>query len=503
MSDKLPSELYAEGLSDRNPYETRAKEIAKISLPRVIREDGSNGGEELGDTVSQSFNGRLVNNLKSKIGMALLPPSTSSFKLKPDAEAMETLFGENPDEKAREALYQKLSGSTDVINTEIENQQIRSSLFDMLTQMIIVGSCVVEKIPKSEGGGINVFPLKTFVVKLDSKGKPVMMVVKEVLVTLPEGVKADETKEEWEMFTLLEMVEGGSWEMSQEIDGDLTGESSTFSDYDKLPFRYFGWEWLQGDTYHRGFAEDYYADMKQIDALAKLNTQGAVIAAKSLILVNQRGGRTRKDVIANSINGAVVDGVADDITAFQLQKGHDFQISNDREKEIKRELQQCFLDSGSVARDAERVTAEEIRVMAQQLESSSLAGVYSKMSLDWSKWIVEQVMDEVGIKFDAIEVNVLTGLDALGRSQESGKLDKFVERVMALQLNGYVHERELLNRYAGFDGISTIGLLKTTEEVAKARQEAADAQAKQAMAESAGVAAGQEGGKRMAEKAIQ
>ena len=133
--------------------------------------------------------------------------------------------------------------------------------------------------------------------------------------------------------------------------------------------------------------------------------------------------------------------------------------------------------------------------MAQQLEASTLAGVYSKMSLSWSKWIVERIMDELGIKFEAIEVSVLTGLDALGRSAEAQKQDAFVQRLAAVDLKHWLKESELISRWAGFDGINTVNLVKTPEEVSKemqAQQQAAQQQAlAQAGAESAGKAGGE------------
>ena len=475
IATTVPSEFYNANLSDRKPYEDRAEAIAGISLPRVFRAEGADGGTDLLSSASQSFNGRQVNNLKAKMGMALLPPATSSFRLKPDAQAMVDLFQGN--EKAVETIRQKLSLNTDAINSEIENQQIRSSLFDMLLQQIIVGSVIIEK---KERAGMTIFPLRSFVVRLDSSGEPLAMCIVEKLEMLPNGIVPKEEKDEYELYTLLALdKDTNKWIMKQDIDGVAVGKETSFKDYDSLPFRYFGWEWVQGDQYHRPFAEDYYADMEQIDKLGKLNTQGAVISAKAVILVNQRGGRTRKKDLVDAANGAVIDGSADDITSFQFNKNFDFQVSNSREATIKKELQANFLDTGSVQRDAERVTAEEIRVMAQQLEASTLAGVYSKMALKWSKWMVTKVMDEIKIKFEAVEVSVLTGLDALGRSQEAQKMDSLMQRATTLQLNHWIKESELLQRYASFDGINTVGLLKTSEEVAQEQQKAQESAIKQ------------------------
>ncbi len=134
--------------------------------------------------------------------------------------------------------------------------------------------------------------------------------------------------------------------------------------------------------------------------------------------------------------------------------------------------------------------------MAQELETSSLSGIYSKLSLLWSKWIVQQVMIELGIKFDVIEVEILTGLDALGRSQEAQSLDALVQRAEALGLRHYFHDSELLNRYASYESVTTTNLLKTPKEVEaemqKMKAQQAGQVADEAMAGTAGAAIGQQ-----------
>ena len=490
-----PSEFYNEGLPDRKPYETRAEEIAKISLPALVRKDGSTGSTALEDSASQSFNGRLFNNLKAKMGMALLPPSTSSFRFKPNATGVLELYGEgeNRDEEGIAKMNSDLSMKTDLVNTELEVQQIRTDAFDMILQLIGVGSVVVEKVEKK---GLQIYPLKSFVVKLNSKGEPLAICVRETLKNLPEDITVEKEKDEYELFTLLDYdKEADKWIMTQNVDdGEIVGNEQTFKNYDELPFRYFGWTWMVGEKYHRPFAEDYYPDMNQVDKLAKLNTDGAIIAAKSLLLINQRNNRTRKKDVADSENGDVIDGSAEDITAFQFNKGFDFKISNEREAIIKKELMAAFLDSGAITRDAERVTAEEIREMAQQLEASTLAGIYSKMSLQFSKWIIERLMVEIGIKFEATEVSVLTGLDALGRSQEAQKQDAFVQRLTATGKERWLKDGELISRWAAYDNINTVGLIKTPKEVQKEVADEQEALAKQQLVESGAKALGEKAG---------
>ncbi len=493
-------EYYKKGESDRTPYEDRAKLISKLTVPYLIREESDTGTTQMADSNAQSYGGQLVNTLRAKMGMALLPPSTSSFRLLPDPAELEALTQGSPDNKAK--ISQQLSGVTTTINAEIEVQQIRNSLFDLISQLIVVGSCIAEK---KKDAGVILHTLQSYVVTLDNQGVPTRLCFVEELDELPSGVEPKDEQDTYQLYTMAYKEIGAEkWTVFQEIEGERVGSESTYKTYDDMPFRYLGWIWMSGDSYHRPYAEDYYKDLEQLDKLAQLLTDGALIAAKQLIFVNQRGGRTRKDDVAESANGDVVDGSADDVTSFKNEKNFDFQMPMEREQAIQKRLASAFLMNESVTRDAERVTAEEIQFMAKELETSSLSGIYSKLSLQWSKWLVVQTMKELKIKFDSVEVDIITGLDALGRSQIQQQLDGYVERLRTLEFMSYLKPEELIARYADYAGIDTTGLLKTPSEVQAEQQQAIEAANNQAMiaagAEATGKAAGEQAVNNMGEQ---
>lgn len=455
-----PKEFYAKYQSGRIDHESTAKDISALTLPYVMMEDGASSSTKYRDKISQAFCGRLVNTLKAKMGMSLLPPSTSSFRLEPDKDALNALIGGDPDAKA--VIYEQLSSQVNAINKEIEAQQIRDTIFDMLTQLIVVGSVIMEK---KEGKGILLHTLRNFTVDLDSRGEPRAMCVVETLKDLPEGITPPNVQDEYKLYTLVErdpVLE--NWRMTQAIEDVIVGEERTFKDSD-LPFQYVGWTWTDGDKYHRPYAEDYLPDMVQYNQLSDLITKGSIVAAKVILFVDEKGNRTRKADVARSKNGDVVNGRADDVTALQLQKNFDFQVPMERLADIGRNLSSAFLMNESVTRDAERVTAQEIRFMAQELETSSLSGVYSKLAKKVSKRIVEWIMAELGIKFKGISVNIITGLDALGRSQEAQKLDSLVQRLAAMNMMHWLNEDELVARYASLEGVDMTDLVKTPNEV--------------------------------------
>lgn len=487
---QLPSEYYQSRVSDRKPFEDRAEEFAKVTIPALFRATGSGGADKLPRNYVQSLGAKLVKNLSSKITLTLFPPSASGFKLSPDAKAMKELTG--GDKNMMTIINKDLSLGADVINKEIERQDIRKHVFNLVDHQIVIGSCIMEKVPNN---GIKIHGLKTIAFTLDDMGEAMDMCVVEELLVLPESLRGEmeDSKDSYELYTRCRYdYDMKKWEVTQELDGVIVGEAKYYNDKN-VPFSYQGMIWNVGEKAHRPFVEDYYGSLNSYNVLSKLLTQGAVVAAKTVLFVDERGGRTRKKDVSESANGDVIDGRSDDVTSLVLGKNYDFQVPMQVRAEFRDELEEAFLSKNSITRQAERVTAEEIREMAKELESA-MAGVYAVISNRITKRIVTWVMEELGIKFDNIDVSIITGLNALGMSNEIVKLDGMVTRLGQLELTDYLNNDELIDRYASGYGVNTVNLIKTSQVVAEERQKAQEAammnQVGQAGAETLGAEAG-------------
>jgi len=472
-----PKAEYETLIIDRKNYEDRAEALANVTIPYLFPTTSANASSILGDSYGSRYASGAINLLASRMTLALLPASGSSFRFDPDANGMEVLT--QGDTNKRAVIMAELNKQSIRVNKEIENQMIRPVFNEFMLSLIAVCPVVVEKV---KDNGIKWHNLRNFAVKLSDTGEPLIIIVKETLDknNLPEGITVDPNKkDDIELYTMCKLEEK-KWNVTQSIGSEVVREES-YKEND-LPYVYLGWHRQSGDTYHRPYAEKFRGILEDYGKLNKVLVEGSIIASKSVILVNPLGS-TRKIDVVNSENGKVIDGRTDDITSFQLQKNFDFQTPLTMKNELMQQIDKAFLSRQGTQRNAERVTAEEVRADAQELESA-LTGMYSTMSKKFSKWLVLQVMKELKIKFNAIDVNVITGLDALGKNLEAQKLDGFMMRLAQMKYTEYINESEVITRYASYDGIDTTGLIKTPAEVSKQRQAAADAQAKQAMMES-------------------
>jgi len=96
---------------------------------------------------------------------------------------------------------------------------------------------------------------------------------------------------------------------------------------------------------------------------------------------------------------------------------------------------------------------------------------------------------------EEIGIRIIVGVDALGRSTEAQKLDSYLGKMAQLEQLAMVEMTEVASRYASFEGINPVGLIKPPAQVQQeqqAQQQAAnEQQMMQSGAESVGNAAGE------------
>ncbi len=196
-------------------------------------------------------------------------------------------------------------------------------------------------------------------------------------------------------------------------------------------------------------------------------------------------GTTRINTLAKSPNGAIVQGDVNDVSTLQLQKSQDFRISLDTITQIRDRLSFAFLLNSSVQRNAERVTAEEVRFMAQELESA-LGGVYSVLSQEFQLPLVNLLLQRLvkakkmpSFPKDTVKPQIVTGIEALGRGQDLNKLAQFLEYLGPLGPEAIMQNLNLddyIDRLGASLGIDTGGLIKSPEQKQQEQQQAQEQQ---------------------------
>lgn len=495
MADTTPEAgtagaLYKTLEQDRMPFLMRAIDASLYTIPTLVPPLGHSKATKY-YTPYQSIGARGVNNLASKLLLALLPTNTPCFRLDIDSSTLEKL-GMQPEMKAN--VDSKLAKMERSVQRKIETEAIRVSTFEALKHMLVAGNALLYM---PQEGGMRVFHLHNFVIQRDPMGKVLDIVVKETVApavlskeilellgkSMEDDPKADSKADREErtanvdLFTHVKWNDS-KWEVYQEVKGFKVPSSIGEYPADKSPWIPIRMAKVDGESYGRGYVEEYLGDIKSLEGLSQAIVEGSAAAAKILFLVNPNGTTEMSD-LAETESGGFCEGVETDVSVLQLNKYNDFRVTLDAAQKIEERLSFAFMLNSSVQRSGERVTAEEIRFMAQELESG-LGGVYSILSQEFQLPMIIRLMFRMTrakelptLPKGIVQPVIVTGLEALGRGNDLNKLDTFIGTLMQIpEAAARIKWGDYMTRRATAIGIDTEGLIKTDEEVQQEQQQA-------------------------------
>jgi hypothetical protein len=257
---------------------------------------------------------------------------------------------------------------------------------------------------------------------------------------------------------------------------------------DNMPYQALRMVRVDGEDYGRGYVEEFLGDLRSLEGLSQSLVESSAAASKIVFMVRPNAV-TRKRDLANTRNGDIITGQRDDVTCLQTDKQYDLSIVERSIGRLEERMSYAFLLHTAIQRDAERVTAQEIRYMAEQLETS-MGGIYSLLSQEFQLPLVQVLMKRMSqsneipkLPKDSVAPTVITGIEALGRGNDLQKLREFVMEIGQLaQISPEVvqslNPSDLITRVATSLGIDTEGLIKSQEQLAQ-EQEAAQQQMQQ------------------------
>lgn len=193
-------------------------------------------------------------------------------------------------------------------------------------------------------------------------------------------------------------------------------------------------------------------------------------------------------MLAEAPNGAHRWGRADEVSALRLDKLPDMQLILGTAQGLRGDLATAFFMRQGAQRDAERVTAVEVQMLAQELDETQ-GGVYSVGSVEiqspvlriTSAQLVRQGrIHQIGKK-DPLKTRIVAGIEGLGRGIRFRQMNSFLSAALRVPKDQDVgHEldrRAIFEDLARSSGVGTRGVLRSPADVKKRR--AAEAKAAQ------------------------
>lgn len=412
----------------RRGFINRCEKYANYTLPRLCTVNGYNQNNSELSHDWQSIGAQATNHVVNKLVLALFAPSRPFFRLEADPDWKRTAVAQGIKESVIDEALAK--AERDAIREMDSKGTVRPKLYQALANLVVLGNVMVY-LPKDKKADMRVFGIKSYVARRTGEGKLKTALIRECLKfdelepDVQDYCNANGMRKgadaEVQFFRWIERTRDGKYRMTQWVDTTkLPQEYDGFWPEEKLPYRVLTWQLADENDYGTGLVEDYAGDFASISALSEAQVKGAILASEFRWLVNP-GGMTKPEDLESSENGAVLPGLKDDVVLVANSKPGDLQVVQAIGADYLRRIGQGFLMGSAVTRDAERVTAQEIRLQAQELETS-FGGTYSRIAVDMqapiADWLLLSV--ELDLSRTKLKRSIVTGLDALSRS---GDLD--------------------------------------------------------------------------------
>ena len=492
------SSMYERLATDRQEFLDRARENALVTIPHLMPPEGQAPGSRL-HTTKQSVGAQGVNTLSAKLTNTLIPVSAPMFRYSISDKVVEDLA---QDKTARAKIEEKLNEVERTAMDEIEGLGCRSATMEGLRQIIVCGN-VLFYLPKK--GGIKMYKLDRYVVQRDFEGNILKVIIKETVAmeTLSPGIQklligrnhlpsddasklTDKAKNEVDIYTVFDreddMITTYQWTRGIKLPGSM-GRWPV----EKSPIMALRWTSIPGEDYGRAYVDEYIGDLTAVENMSGNIREGIAAMTKINPMVNPSGLTKARDV-AQAENLEVISGRTDDVTMLQMDKKADLQFAADYLNTVIQRLNVAFMMNKSAQRDAERVTAYELREVISDIDDT-LGGVYSLLAVDLQKPMVIRVLHRLEQEKKIPKISslkgpdgktlaapkVVTGVEALGRGQDYNKYRTFMTEIVGPLKEAGIAElniSDLLKRAAVSLNIDADGLLKSEEQKAAATQQA-------------------------------
>jgi hypothetical protein len=481
--------------SYRSQFLDTAVECSKLTIPYLIQRDEFRVTHQSLKQPWQSVGAKGVVTLASKLMLSLLPPQTTFFKL----QVRDDKLGAELPPDMRSELDLSFAKMERMVMDSIAASSDRVVVHQALKHLVVGGNALIFM----GKDGLKHYPLNRYVVDRDGNGNVIEIVTKELINKnlLPKEVLKEpppvtqesfSSENDAEVYTHVRL-DNNRWLWHQEVYGKKIPGSDSKAPKDASPWLVLRFNSVDGENYGRGRVEEFLGDLKSLDALSQALVEGSAAAAKVVFVVSP-SSTTKAQTLAKAGNGAIVQGRPDDIGVIQVGKTADFSTAANMSNNLERRLSDAFLIMS--VRQAERVTAEEVRLTQLELEQQ-LGGLFSLLTVEFllpylnRKMLVLQRSGQLPkIPKDLVSPTIVAGINALGRGQDRESLTSFIMTIAQTlgpdALMQYINADEAIKRLAAAQGIDVLNLVKSMEEIQQERAEAAQAQQDMALIGQAG-----------------
>lgn len=497
MRDTSAQAIWSDLDGKKQPLMTRCENYAGLTIPKVCLPIGFQPESTDQAHDFQSIGAQAVNHVVNKLMLAMFAPSRPFFRVAPDSKMKQQLAKAGFTETALANALSKMEREAVAMLDQLGQ---RPKLYQVMRHLVVTGNvllCIGDE-------ALRVMGLRYYCVKRTAEGKVHTLIIRECLCydELSQDVRDatagryhDEDEVEW--YKVIKLLPNGRYAMTQWVDANqLPKKFNGNWAAEEMPYLALTWDLADESDYGTGLVEDYVGDLEALSVLSEAVVDGGVMGSEMRWLVNP-AGMTSVDDLNKSKNGDALAGSKDDVNPITGGNAQAVQQALAVIDKYERRIAAGFLLNSAMTRDAERVTAEEIRMTAQELEAS-FGGVYSMLAPSVQKPLAQWLLDTSGATLAGtqLKVVVITGLDALSRNGDLDNLRLCLQDLSETnQLPEVAQARVKFDNLAAFigqgRGIDFGQFFMNDQEWAQAQQQQAAQRVQEAGATAQGEAQGQ------------
>jgi hypothetical protein len=488
--------IWAQLMGERSNVLSKAERYAALTIPSLLMPDGTTSDKEENTHDMQSVGAQAVNHLTNKVMLAMFAPSRPAMRLE---------LGKKTKADAANAQIDPTNSLSTIereASQQLDKRALRPALYRTIRLLIVTGNALQLR----ENESMRVFSIRSYCVKRTVDGRVHTLIVKEDVCAdeldteLREAAGIPQEREhKVAYYRLVQLQPDGRYTETQWIDQKDLGEKfKSVYTADNSPWDALCWSRSDDANYGVGQVEEYAGDFEALSALCESIIDGAIVGTEVRWLVSP-AGITQVDDLKNSRNGDALNGRPEDVNAINAQIDKALDIALKVSQHWEQRVARGFLLLSALTRNAERVTAEEIRMTAMELETA-LGGVYSflahALQLPLFRWLCKLAgHDLAGTDIDLV---IVTGLAALSRTGDIENLAQAFEVLGKLAampeplLMRLKFDKLATDVGAGFN-VDMSPYLMSDKEFAQAQANAATARAAEATVTAAGESAAQQG----------
>ena len=453
----------------------------------------------------QSLGALLVNNLTAKLVMILFPPGRPAFRIEVSEEILQAAKAKGIDEAEitnKAAQLEQQSTKRLFVNAGL------SKLHRALKLLIVTGNALIYR--DTTTGKFLVWGMHNYVQRRTPTGEPSQVVLKQRmrLSEMPKELARDaiakraaseNDESPLDLYTVIEWSGDGDArrvEVHQQIGDKRVGPISTYPAH-LCPWIPAVWNLVDGEHMGRGYVEEYSGDFAKLSLISEQLGMYELESLNVLNLVDESAGGVVDDY-QNADTGDYVPGKTGAVTAYERGDYNKIAAVNNGLAALATRLQMAFMYTGQM-RDAERVTAAEIRQVANEAENL-LGGVYSLLAETVQTPIAYLTIYEVarasgnlmlGVLNRTYKPQIVAGLPALTRAADTQNILQATQEAAAVvpalgQLSKRFDTEKIVELIFRNNSVDLDAISKSADQIAQeGQQEQAQAMAGMNAAEAA------------------